>query len=325
MYNISMTKTTKQFIEEVKQVHGDKYDYSLVEYIKAKDKVTIICPKHGEFRQSPDKHLAGKGCKNCGVTSSSSKRRYSKEKFIELCNNVHNNKYNYEKTDYHSCYDKITVTCPFHGDFIQEASKHISGHGCQKCSNERIGNSKKSNKYNFIEKSNLSHNNKYNYSKVEYNKAKEKVTIICPEHGEFEQTPSNHIKGKGCPTCKAENSSIFNVRWLEDHPNQTKRTVILYLIKIESNNESFLKLGLTNRSVKQRFQYGLNLYEYETLREEEISIQNAILIEQEAKNEYKSSKYTPKDKFPGWTECYNINTLDQLTSLINTYIYYLNK
>ena len=54
----------------------------------------------------------------------------------------------------------------------------------------------------FINKSNKKHNHKYTYSKLNYQNNKIKVTIICPIHGEFQQRPSDHINGQGCPECK---------------------------------------------------------------------------------------------------------------------------
>ena len=61
----NVRKTTEQFIEKARQVHGDKYDYSKVEYVNSATKVCIICPEHGEFWQRPHNHLMGKGCCAC--------------------------------------------------------------------------------------------------------------------------------------------------------------------------------------------------------------------------------------------------------------------
>ena len=62
---IGLNKTTEDFIEESIKIHGLIYDYSMVKYKLAKDKVSIICKKHGEFKQSPTHHLSGQGCKKC--------------------------------------------------------------------------------------------------------------------------------------------------------------------------------------------------------------------------------------------------------------------
>ena len=91
--------TTEEFIERAKAVHGDKYDYSKVKYIDAKTKIHIICPKHGEFWQSPPKHLLGQGCKECGKDKISKAVSLTTEEFIERAKTVHGEKYDYSKTD----------------------------------------------------------------------------------------------------------------------------------------------------------------------------------------------------------------------------------
>lgn len=73
---------TEIFIEKARKIHGDKYDYSKAEYINARTKTCIICPKHGEFWQSPDSHNNQKrGCPKCGVERChKGRKKWSKEK-----------------------------------------------------------------------------------------------------------------------------------------------------------------------------------------------------------------------------------------------------
>jgi len=63
---MSRKLTTEEFIERAKKIHGDKYDYSEVNYINAKIKVEIICKIHGHFFKNPFDHLSGQGCPLCG-------------------------------------------------------------------------------------------------------------------------------------------------------------------------------------------------------------------------------------------------------------------
>lgn len=123
------------------------------------------------------------------------------KQFIEEANQVHSNKYNYSNTVYTGAHEKVEIICPEHGNFIQTACVHLNGSGCPKCGLEKIGNKKRSSLDTFIEKANQIHNNKYDYSKVEYKSGSKKVCIICPEHGEFWQTPNNHLANHGCPDC----------------------------------------------------------------------------------------------------------------------------
>lgn len=194
--------TTEEFIAKAREIHGDKYDYSLVDMSKIgntqKEKVCIICPEHGKFWQSIQHHLLRKqGCPYCKTP------RYgmNTESFISEANKVHNNRYTYPNTVYTTSNAKVKIVCPVHGEFEQQAHVHLEGHGCPKCAAQVIGSKKRVKKEDFIEKANAIHNFKYDYSKVEYINSNKKVIIICPVHGEFEQTPSSHLGGCGCPKC----------------------------------------------------------------------------------------------------------------------------
>ena len=192
-----MDKKTENFIETARKIHGDKYDYSKVEYINNSTKVCIICPEHGEFWQTPNKHLSGQGCRKCGIKRVWEKRgRITTEEFINKAKKVHGDKYDYSKVEYKNNSTKICIICPIHGEFWQTPSSHLGGCGCPKCSGlERLDTQA------FINRAKKVHGDKYDYSKVEYINMNRKVCIICPIHGEFWQTPVNHLKGKGCSKC----------------------------------------------------------------------------------------------------------------------------
>lgn len=183
--------TKEEFIERARNTHGNKYDYSKVNYINSKTKVCIICPKHGEFWQTPASHIYGKGCPKCGG------RYMSTEYFIEKASIIHSNKYDYSKVNYTEPQTKVCIICPNHGEFWQTPNSHLNGNGCPKCKSDKA----KSSKDKFIEKSIKVHSDKYDYSKVEYVNNSTKVCIICPEHGEFYIRPHHHICGRGCPKC----------------------------------------------------------------------------------------------------------------------------
>ena len=194
-------KTLDDFIKEAKKVHGDKYDYSKVEYINTMTKVCIICPKHGEFWQIPNSHLKGFGCIKCKNQQLSKNKTLSKEQFIEKANIVHNNKYDYTNSVFISTKHKVNILCEKHGEFIQSASSHLQGHGCPKCALEETSKRLLDTKETFITKARKIHGDKYDYSKVEYVNSQTKVCIICPIHGEFWQKPNYHLCGYGCKTC----------------------------------------------------------------------------------------------------------------------------
>lgn len=142
------TKKTKDtFINEAINVHGNRYDYSKVVYVNSTQKVCIICPKHGEFLQTPNSHLHGHGCPKC---SGVSKMTY--EEFLSKANDIHKHKFIYNN-DFDGIHKKITIKCPTHGNFIQLAKKHLQGQGCPKCAIEKLSTNKKDRYESFINQS----------------------------------------------------------------------------------------------------------------------------------------------------------------------------
>lgn len=198
-------KTIEKYIEEARLKYGDKYDYSKSVYINNITPITIICPLHGEFIQAPISHLRLKvGCPSCALNIRVNKRRKTQEQFIIECINLYGDRYDYSKTIFTETKNKVIVTCKVHGDFESFASGLLSGHGCQRCHFDSM----KLTLVEFIKKANNIHNNKYQYDKVNMDGVMRNVIIICPKHGEFEQSPARHLKGCGCPKChysKGEN------------------------------------------------------------------------------------------------------------------------
>lgn len=130
--------TNDEFIDRAFKVHGDKYDYSKVEYVNSKTKVCIICKEHGEFFQEPSSHLSGRKCPLCAKDESANKRRITTETFTEKAKSVHGEKYDYSVSKYTGIYEPIEIRCKRHGIFKQIASYHLSGNGCQQCAQEMV-------------------------------------------------------------------------------------------------------------------------------------------------------------------------------------------
>jgi len=194
---MSKRKTTEQFIIDAKKVHGDKYNYKLVQYKNARTKVKIICSIHGTFEQKPSYHLQGNGCSKCAGNI-----KKSTEQFIIDAKKVHGDKYNYSLVQYKNAKIKVKIICPIHGIFKQNSINHLQGCGCPKCGIIKLSNKRKNSTQQFIEKAQEVHGDRYNYKLVDYKRLNKKVKIICSEHGVFEQRASNHIHLKrGCPKC----------------------------------------------------------------------------------------------------------------------------
>lgn len=187
----------EKVFEMANEIHNGKYDYSKAEYVNMNTKFCIICPEHGEFWQFPNNHISKRqGCPACAG------HVLTKEMFVERANQKHNFKYDYSKVEFKRNKDKITIICPEHGEFEQTVNTHLNGCGCQICGKERIADKRRKPHDEVIEDFIKIHGDRYDYSNVEYINNHTKIRIICKKHGEFCQTPNNHLFGVGCPKCK---------------------------------------------------------------------------------------------------------------------------
>ncbi len=130
---MSRRKTAEEFITESRAIHGDKYDYSKLEYTNNNSKVCIICPKHGEFWQTPHSHLNGSGCPKCGDEITSQKLRKGLDKFISEAKEKYGDKYDYSEVEYINSKKKIIFICHEHGRIEQTPCNHLEI-GCPLCS-----------------------------------------------------------------------------------------------------------------------------------------------------------------------------------------------
>lgn len=228
-----------KFIEKSIKKHDNKYDYSKVDYSGNHTNVLIICPEHGEFYQTPGNHSSGKGCLKCARKKVSQKLFYGNEKFIEKAIKKHGKKYEYSKVKYINSKTKVCIICnnideitgEKHGEFWQNPTSHLGGSNCPKCSGHFM------NQELFIKRARVIHYNKYDYSKVEYKAIKEKVYIICPNHGEFSQTPDSHLQGQQCSKCSKVHK--YNTsEWIE------------YAKKVHGERYDYSKVVYKNNSTK---------------------------------------------------------------------------
>lgn len=184
--------TTEEFVKKAKLTHGDKYDYSLVDYKNSQSKIRIICLEHGEFEQTPNNHISQK--QRCPICVGN--KLMDKSMFLEKSKSIHGDKYDYSLTNYTSSKLKVDIICDKHGIYSQRPCDHINQkQGCPKCIG--LGRSTK----DFVDDASEKHDNKYDYSKTVYEKYNKLIDIICPLHGEFRQKPYIHLMGSGCQKC----------------------------------------------------------------------------------------------------------------------------
>jgi predicted nucleic-acid-binding Zn-ribbon protein len=198
-----MKKLTKEeFIEKAIDVHGNEYDYSLVNYINSRTKIDIVCKEHGIFSQNPRNHIGCKSkCPLCRNKKLSKEFASNTNDFIEKAIKIHGNTYDYSKVDYINTNTNVTIICPIHGEFEQTPANHLNGSNCMKCVKSELGKKYSLLVGDFIKRANEVHKNKYGYNNVIYENHMNKVDIICFKHGIFKQTPNAHLHGQGCPIC----------------------------------------------------------------------------------------------------------------------------
>lgn len=189
---MSKQLSIEELISRSAEIHGTKYDYSLVNYVNKDTKVKIICQIHGIFLQNFAAHIR----KKCGCPSCSIKKKLTTEEFIDKCKLKHGNLYDYSLVNYINATTKVKIICKKHGIFEQNPKNHsCTGYGCPKCTN------KNKTKNEIINDFNITHNYEYDYSLMNYKKSNIKIKIICSKHGIFEQTPNGHLSGTKCPKC----------------------------------------------------------------------------------------------------------------------------
>jgi|688.fasta_scaffold63135_2 very-short-patch-repair endonuclease/predicted RNA-binding Zn-ribbon protein involved in translation (DUF1610 family) len=217
---------TEGFIKKSKEVHGNKYDYSLVDYKNNNIKVKIICPSHGEFEQLPRIHASGFNCPKCRYIDRGKKCKIQKEKktyrldtksFIKKAKEIHGETYDYSLVNYKGVRSKIKIICKTHGEFEQKAVDHLRKSECPKCA-INISRGKLINELDyFLKKCKEKHKNKYDYSKVKYKGANDKIKIKCKKHGYFTQRAHSHTSGHGCPKCKESKGEIIIREYLKSN------------------------------------------------------------------------------------------------------------
>jgi hypothetical protein len=265
------TKTLSWFIDKSSQVHGEHYDYSLVEYKTIKTKVFIKCHTHGVFEQTPDKHLQGQGCPKCKSIKISNHLRKDTSYFIDKAVSVHGQLYDYSKAKYLGAKEKLTIICTKHGKFLQTPDGHLSGSGCLYCAGKHGITTNE-----FVEKAQVVHGNKYNYDEAHYVAAKNRVKIRCPIHGLFEQTPDNHLNGAECKECAVLKKYLVSTL----HNNLGEESMSCYYIKFQSKEEVFWKVGVTKRNIAKRFRADYLAHDQTEIIEsqEEITISHKALL-----------------------------------------------
>lgn len=299
---LSLEKRKEQFLLDAKNTHGTRYDYSYIEYKNALTKVTIICPEHGEFLQTPSTHINSKhGCPQCSYIAGGIKNcKRTTADFIVAAKQVHGETYDYSMVDYVQSHSKVTIICPTHGEFNQTPNNHLRGQGCPDCGKKYSSLIRTYTTEEFIERAKVIHGDRYDYSNSIYVGHQSNIEIICKKHGSFFQQPSNHLHisaPTGCPICFSDLGGLFGARNFNTE-EEKNAPALLYVCRLFSETEEFFKVGITTKSVQQRF--SSIPYQFEVIYEFETTLYKAFTIEQRLLSML--PVYYPATYFSGVTE-----------------------
>jgi hypothetical protein len=233
--------TVEHFLELAAETHGDQYGYDRVSDPAYHKKVEIHCREHGYYSQTCGSHLSGNGCPKCANQARADFRRRSADEVIKEFRSVHGERYDYSRMQYIDNQTPVEIVCSQHGVFLQTPGNHQSGKGCYPCGRLLTSDKHRKDTDWFVEQATQIYGDLYDYSEANYTAKKAAVTIICPEHGPFTKTPDHHLRGQGCPGCA-------------DYGFDQTKPAIVYYLRIDRFNQSPLyKIGITNRTVDERW------------------------------------------------------------------------
>lgn len=216
--------TNEDFINRVSEIYPD-YDFSSSQYSTGSDCIVdFICPVHGLVSNKTQNILYGEAKTPCPDCNSKQK---TLDEFKRKSNELHKNRYDYSLVNYNIMSDLVDIVCPIHGVFKQSVSAHISGKGCYSCYG-----AKPLTEDDFLERATNKFGTKYDYSKVVYDGVNSNITISCPTHGSFQQTPRAHLESAtGCKACSKIQQAEKNSLTQEEFERRCNTLVSRYKIK----------------------------------------------------------------------------------------------
>lgn len=291
---------TEFWINQAKETHNNKYTYPRAIFKKASKPIVVTCKKHGDFTLLATSHLAGYGCRKCGEEASGLKHRDTHEEFIQKVSEI--NPHILEQVTFLDEY--VSTHIPLkaqhkYGDVLLKPTETMRGGRYKNINVEQAIDKTAFIKNVFIAK----FGNKYDYSLVEYKNSYTSIKIICPIHGEMTTTARKHIHSPtGCGKC-----GRYAGNWTKTQfaTRSIGRDPVCYIIKCFNEEETFLKIGISN-NIEKRF-YKSNIpYEIEYVTLYRGSGGFVWELEKEFHRQHRKEKlkYTPQKTFGGYTECF---------------------
>lgn len=191
-------------------VHANKYTYSRLSASPNGTLLHATCPTHGEFTQLAKTHLRGGGCYLCGREAVAVKKRTPFQVAVAKARKVHGERFQYLRVSFEEPDSKATIhyTCAQHGELQQSLNDHLGGHGCRACHYEEAKTSSRARYDYYLSKALRVHANTYTYL-PHCETLPDRFSIVCPDHGEFQQRFVNHAGGEGCPKCATDRTGLL--------------------------------------------------------------------------------------------------------------------
>lgn len=298
--------TTEDFVHKAKIIHGEKYEYSKVDYIRSQDKVVVTCKAHTDFKITANNHLRGKGCPECGKVKRKESRTSNTPDFLSKATTLFGSKYLYEKTVYTKAREKLIVTCREHGDFLTTANSHLRGKGCPECGVNKAAKTRAKGLELFVKQSKAINKNRYSYDKAVYVNTHMYVILTCKIHGDFKVTPNSHLRGANCSKCSYLLNGYTRTNFSNRCNGNNNGLGKLYVIKCYGGGELFYKVGISSTSVAKRFSGRSKMpYSYELVMEINDSPDSIYDLENNLLRDLFRYYYKPKVDFKGKTECFS--------------------
>ena len=311
---MSKLKSTDELKEILLKVHGDRYDYSELDYKGRTKLIKIGCKLHGFFTQTASNHLQGKGCATCAGISRGINRKLNEEDVIKEMSIKHNNIYDYSKFRYTKSTDKSVIICKLHGEFLQSHNIHRKGVGCPSCGLEIARAKISKTTEDLIKSSDILFNGKFIFDKSEYICRFCEIIITCPQHGDFKTAQGNHLTSKhGCEKCANACMGENAPGWSYSKWGQSGKTsdnfdsFKVYIIRCWNEEEEFFKIGKTYTTIKLRYGRKKEMpYNFEVCKTISSNDYKFICeLEEKLKKDSKDNKYLPIIPFGGRNECFS--------------------
>ena len=250
-------------------------------------------------------------------------KRLTQESYIEKARKVHSGYYSYGNMVFSTVNSKITVTCPIHGDFEQNAATHLNGSKCKRCSMDLRSKNRTNTTEMFIKECTIVHNHKYIYEKTVYTKSADKVIITCPAHGDFAQIANLHKRGSGCPKCAREmGTNGWQYSEWEKYGIKSKNFLgfYVYILRCFNEEEEFYKIGKTFVDLAKRYECRAAMpYNYLVMDTIHGDARTISELEAHLHSTLKSYKYAPNKMFNGHTETFLITAYNDIQKEIHAF------